>query len=364
MERFPIREGLPVERTPVKWENTFCGKYRVFAVFLVCAAMLIAAFAISAVWMERGGADWLGGVFGGDNDPSDVPPETDGTDREDGGNAGGTESESQSEQEPEAVIPEGATPIKPLDLSALSLGSDYIHNETPYAPNVLTLLEKKVATESKGDKPLVLILHTHTSEAYLPVGTLYVEGSLGDATYSRDMARNILSVGEVLCDTLNKKGITAIHCAVMHDDPTLSGSYLRAAETVKAYLQMYPSIEYVIDLHRDAVTTSDGAFVRAVTEYDGEEVAQVMAVVGTDCNGTAHENWSGNLALALQLRSALNQGGEALCRPVSLRNSSYNQELAKYALILEIGTAANSVEEAKRAATLVGEALAELIYER
>ena len=56
--------------------------------------------------------------------------------------------------------------------------------------------------------------------------------------------------------------------------------------------------------------------------------------------------------------------GEGLCRPVSLRNSSYNQELAKYALILEIGTAANSVEEAKRAAVLVGETLADLIYAR
>ncbi|MBQ2735410.1 MAG: stage II sporulation protein P, partial [Clostridia bacterium] len=340
-----------------------CGKYRVFAVFLVCAAMLIAAFAISAVWMERGGADWLGGVLGDDGDTSNATPETNGgeIDSEDD-TAGDTESES--EVEPDAVFPEGATPIATLDLSALSLGTEYIHNETPYEANINALLSTSVATRKQSDKPLVLILHTHTSEAYLPKGTLYVEGNIGDATYSRDMARNILSVGEVLCDTLNKKGITAIHCAVMHDDPTLSGSYLRAAETVKAYLQMYPSIEYVIDLHRDAVTTSDGAFVRAVTEYDGEEVAQVMAVVGTDCNGTAHENWSGNLALALQLRSALNQGGEALCRPVSLRNSSYNQELAKYALILEIGTAANSVEEAKRAATLVGEALSELIYER
>ena len=362
MERFPIREGLPAARTPVRLDGTFSGKYRVFAVFLIGCAMLVAAFAISAVWMERGGNEWLGGAWGGEVDTSQPPDGTKESESE--GEIGAGEAESDSEQVPDAVIPEGSVPITSLDLSAPALGTDYIHNETPYAPNVDALLSQSVSQGERSDKPLVLILHTHTSEAYLPQGTLYVAGDVGDATYSRDAAQNILSVGEVLCDTLNKKGITAIHCAVMHDDPTLGGSYLRSAETVKLYLQKYPSIQYVIDLHRDAVTTSEGALVRAVTEYNGEEVAQVMAVVGSDCNGTLHKSWSNNLALALQLREALNQGGEALCRPVSLRNASYNQELAPYALILEIGTAANSVEEARRAAVLVGEALAELIYER
>ena len=120
----------------------------------------------------------------------------------------------------------------------------------------------------------------------------------------------------------------------------------------------------MIDLHRDAVTTSEGELVRAVAEYNGEPIAQVLSVIGTDCNGTSHENWSNNLALALQLREALNQKGASICRPVSLRNSSYNQELAKYSLLLEIGTAANSAEEAKRTAELVGETLADLLQGR
>ena len=111
-------------------------------------------------------------------------------------------------------------------------------------------------------------------------------------------------------------------------------------------------------------TASDGSFVRAIAERNGEDVAQVMAVIGTDCNGTVHERWQENLALALQLRERLNQSGAALCRPVSLRNASYNQEMARYSLLLEIGTAANSVKEAERAAAMVGEVLAELIYAR
>ena len=356
MERLPMREDLPAERVPIKWRTTFCGKYRVFAMFLICSAVLIAAFAISAVWMERGGREWLDGAIGGLDDTGTTPENLE-SEREEG-------TDAPLDPDLPVEIPAGATVITDMDLSAPSLGAAYIHNETPYAPNVNALLEQGVSTNQTENVPVVLILHTHTSEAYLPEGTRYVEGNLGDVTYSRDETQNVLAVGEVLCNTLQQKGITAIHCTVMHDDPTLSGSYLRAAETVNAYLQAYPTIEYVIDLHRDAVTTSDGAFVRAVTEYDGEPVAQVMAVVGSDCNGTRHERWRENLALALQLRAALQQKGEGLCRPVSLRNSSYNQELAEYALILEIGTAANTVEEAKRAAALVGEALANLIYGR
>jgi len=355
MERKDVSGQLPMHRQPIVFESTFYGKYRVLAVFLIASALLIAAFAISAVWLQKDGDDWRdswGGLFedSESNTESDPSP---------------TDSEEESTKEDAVpLIPEGATPIVERDLSAPSLGASYIHNETPYAPEVETLLGREVSVPSPDGAPLVLILHTHTGEAYLPQGSRYVEGTLGDATYSRDTEKNVLSVGRVLCDTLNKKGITAIHCTVMHDDPTLSGSYLRSAETVTRYLKQYPSIAYVIDLHRDAVTTSEGELVRAVAEYNGKPIAQVLSVIGTDCNGTSHENWSDNLALALQLREALNQKGTSICRPVSLRNSSYNQELARYALLLEIGTAANSAEEANRAATLVGETLAELLQAR
>lgn len=363
MEQHPINGRLPSRDENIILEGNFKGNYRTFAVFIICCGLLLAAFAVSAVWMQKGDPEWLSGLgnFGNKEERSAAE---DGTGEETESLSDTSDPESTTEPNPEEAIPEGATPVIPMDLSCPSLGKEYIHNETPYTPDVSALLEKKFSCPSDSEKPLVLILHTHTSEAYLPADTKYVEGILGDVTYSREERRNILSVGKVLCDTLNEKGITAIHCTVMHDDPTLSGSYSRSEETVKKYLEMYPSIEYVIDLHRDAVTTSDGEFVRAVTEYEGEDTAQVMAVIGTDCNGTQHDGWEDNLALALQLREALNADGAALCRPVSLRNASYNQELAKHALLLEIGTGANSVEEAERAAVLVGEALAKVIQPR
>jgi stage II sporulation protein P len=186
-------------------------------------------------------------------------------------------------------------------------------------------------------------------------------GSLGTLTYSEDEERNVIGVGSVLCETLNGEGIPTVHCKVIHDGDEKIGAYSKAEESIRFFLLHYPSIRYVIDLHRDSILTSSGEYVRAVTEIGGESVAQIMSVVGSDGGGMACENWEDNLALALQLRSRLNADGAAVCRPVTLRNATYNQELAPYSLLLEIGTGANTAEEAKRAAAYLGRCLAQLI---
>ena len=354
MDQHPIRGSLPCKEEKIVLDGTFRGKYRGFAVFLICCAILLAAFAVSAVWMQSGedGIRGLGSFW----------KDGQGTSSADGGE---TEANEPSAEPPTNVetptpIPEGATPIVGMDLSYPSLGQAYIHNETTYRPSVGELLERELSFSSSADGPRVLILHTHTSERYVPSGTTYIEGKIGDAAYSRDASENVLAVGEELCRTLNEKGVTAIHCTVTHDDPTLSGSYSHAEQTVRRYLEKYPSIVLVIDLHRDAVTTADGSLVRTVAS-DGES-AQVMAVVGSDGNGTLHPRWQENLALALQLRERLNQSLAGTCRPVSLRNASFHQELASYSLLLEIGTVANSPEQALAAARRVGECLAEMIH--
>ena len=351
MDQHPVNGSLPSGKERVRLERSSRTNYRGFAIFLICCGLLLAAFAVSSVWL-RGDGGWFqdGGSFLGD----EIGEESDGTDTV-------APETDEEEDDTDEVVPEGAIPVRTVDLTYPSLGREYIHNETAYRPNVEMLLAVDVSRKSEGDKPLVLILHTHTSESYLPAGTTFLTDAPGDVTYSVDASENVLAVGEVLCRVLNEKGITAIHSTVMHDDPTLSGSYDRSAATVRNYLETYPSIEYVIDLHRDAIMTADGAYVRAAAEEGEGAVAQVMAVVGSDGNGTAHEAWENNLALALQLREKLNTNGASVCRPVSLRNASFHQELAKHAILLEIGTGGNSVEEAKRAAVLVGEALAELI---
>lgn len=341
MERSVMPNTLPAYREKISLESTFRAKYRVFAAFLICLALLLVAFTVTAIF--TGGEDMLPSKE--PSSPSQSPSDFDPT------------PDAPSDPTP---LPNGATAILTKDLSVLGLGNTYIHNETPYRPDVPMLLTRVWERHTPGDGPLVLILHTHTSEGYLPEGTAYLTGSVGDATYTDDPTQSVLAVGETLCRILNENGIGAIHCRDRHDTPTIGGAYERSGETVKRYLEQYPSIEYVIDLHRDAIL-SDGALIRAVTEKGGESVAQVMAVVGTDANGTDFDHWEENLALALALRERLNADGAAICRPVSLRNASFYQELAPHSLLLEIGSSGCSPEEAERAAQRVGDALVDLI---
>ena len=358
MDEYSVRGQLPEKKEMISLNVAGGKKHRGFAMFLICCGLLLAAFAVSTLWAKNGGEGFFGnggGILDGETDTTAqnnrIPnePET---------------SDPTSQSPPHPPLPSGATPIVSMDLAYLDRGKNYIYNETVYTPDVEGLLNREVLVVDSSKSPKVLILHTHTSEGYLAPDAEYIEGSLGDSTYTRDSSNSVVAVGEVLARVLNEKGITAIHCTVMHDDPTVKGAYDRAKETIQYYLSIYPDIQYVIDLHRDAVLSADGEYVRTTALSNGESVAQVMAVVGTDGNGTDCAHWEDNLALALQLRNLLNANGASVCRPVSLKNASYNQELATRSLLLEIGTGANSIEEAKRSAELVGEALAVLLQER
>lgn len=353
MAECPIPKKMyPEQSEQIRLTGHYRRKNKFLVLFLISCAVLIAGFAVSALW-GNGGADWL------ENRQDGIPNEQDTDDTE--GTIRDSESDSGAEEDLEpSVIPTDATPIVSRDLSLADRGIKYINNESIYAPDLEALLEYDISS-AISDGPMVLILHTHTSEAYMEMEEAYIQGNLGTVTYSDDEKRNVIGVGEVLCDTLNQNGLSAIHCRAIHDGDGMRGAYDRAEESIRFFLTHYPSIKYVIDLHRDAILTEGGEYVRAVTEIDGEAVAQVMSVVGSDGGGEACDGWEENLALALQLRSMLNSNGKSICRPVTLRNATYNQEFAPYSLLLEIGTGANSVEEAKRAAELVGKSLANLI---
>jgi stage II sporulation protein P len=352
------KQALPPSTEKITFDGTYHGKYRGFAVFLICCALLLAGFAISTVAFQGRLDGWL---FGENQGQEETQPPTE--NQQNGALESDTTTQAPPSENEKTPLPEGATPILSKDLSCISNGALYLHNETPYAPELSALLQKQLVFAEPTQEPLVLILHTHSMESYQPSGATYIEGIVGDVTYSDDAEQNMLAVGKTLANRLQSHGIGTIHCTIVHDVPTLGGAYDRSAETVKYYLKEYPSIRYVIDLHRDAVTGENGEIVRAVWGEGEESVAQVMAVVGSDANGTDFPNWEDNLAFALQLREALNAEGQGICRPVYLRNASFHQELAPCSILLEIGTSGNSVDEAKRAAEMVGDALANFIYE-
>ena len=264
-------------------------------------------------------------------------------------------------------VPDGESAVIPMDLSLTSYGNSYIYNSTGYSPNAKALLAAKLSFSddliylSSADEPLVLILHTHATESYLPDGAISYRDTGGEMARSEDVSESVVAVGEVMAKVLNENGIPTLHCTLLHDKLQYKDSYARAEETIKQYLARYPSIKLVIDLHRDAVIKSTGEIVRPVTSVNSEPTAQVMCVVGSDWSGNRCDNWENNLALALQLRERLNSKYTALCRPTYLRSSTYNQELAPYSLLLEVGACGNSLSEAKRAAALVASELASII---
>ena len=265
-------------------------------------------------------------------------------------------------------VPEGCTPIIPMDLSLCSYGSGYINNSTGYSPDIAALIEKKLKDDNPYEllaatsEPQVLIIHTHGTEAYSKDGAIYCESDSVDIR-TADTAKNVVAVGRTVARILNENGISTLHCTVMHDSLQYNDSYARAEETIKRYMEEFPSIKLVIDIHRDSIIKSSGEIVRPVAELDGEAAAQLMCVVGSDWAGDTHPNWQNNLSLALKLREKLNGACENICRPVYLKPNTYNQEISPYSLLIEVGAEGNSLEEAERSAKLLARTIVSLFDE-
>ena len=97
------------------------------------------------------------------------------------------------------------------------------------------------------------------------------------------------------------------------------------------------------------------------TELNGQSAAQLLLVMGTDAGGLEHPNWEGNLAFALQIQAYCTSDAPDLFRDLSLRSSRYNENLTPCSVLLEVGSAGNTLKEAIRSVEFFGTKLAELI---
>lgn len=238
-----------------------------------------------------------------------------------------------------------------------SVDGIYVNNQTGKSFNIKELLNKKLNL-TLPDEPSVLIVHTHTTESYTP-SEMY-NYSPTDTDRTTDLNFNMASVGEVICNYLTEQGINTIHDKTINDYPSYSSSYSKSLKLVESYKKKYPSIEIVIDVHRDAIVTKSGTKMRPVADTS-QPCAQVMMVVGTNDSGLNHPNWQTNLSFALKLQHEMNSLYPSLARPINLRRERFNQHMAPYAFILEVGTNGNTLEEAKEGARLFSEALVSLL---
>ncbi len=205
------------------------------------------------------------------------------------------------------------------------------------------------------ETPQVLILHTHGSEAYtMPPGQEYV--STGTCR-TADATVSVMRVGDEMAAVLSEQGISVLHDRALYDDPAYNGAYYRAEDAIEAYLAKYPSISFILDVHRDALEDKAGHQYKVVTSED-EPCAQVSLVMGSSWDG-----WQENLKLAVALQQHLTEQYPTLMRPITLRNSDYNEYFTPGSLLVEVGAAGNSLEEALTAARRFAAAFAEVIKE-
>ena len=273
-----------------------------------------------------------------------------------------TAPESSAVSMPIVVVEQPPQPVfTPSPSDYQGTGTVYFKNETDYAIDMTSLLQKDspVALGEQGVQ--VLIMHTHGTEAYTQSpGHAYVASGEYRTT---DSSANLLRVGQEICDILNDRGVSAVHSRTLNDYPAYNGSYNRALKDIQAHIQQYPTIQLVIDVHRDAIATGN-TYYKTAAEVDGQQTAQLMFVTGTDAGGLTHDHWQDNLAFQAQLHDRLNSTYPGIMRPMSIRASRFNQHIRKGSMLVEVGACGNTLEEALAAAQIFANTLADALLEQ
>ena len=214
---------------------------------------------------------------------------------------------------------------KTVGADGTAVENAYVKNRTGLDFDFDSILHTPLTfrTEKNSATPQVLIYHTHTSEAYLDEDVDYFYESF----YSRTQDENfsVVGVGNVLTETLEKRGIRTLHDKTVHDS-TYNGSYDRSAETVCADM----------------------------AENQGIKVVLIYGERGFD-------NWQNNLSFALKLQTTAESMYPGMTRPMSFDFFAYNEYICDGSLLIEVGTDANSVDEVQRTAEYLGKVLAAVL---
>lgn len=247
------------------------------------------------------------------------------------------------EQEPQKAAGTEYMTEQLADFDFLKNNFYIVENNTDIGSELLnaeTLLEKDMRIQEFGSGPQILIYHTHSQEGFVD-------------SVAGDNSTTIVGVGDYLAELLEGTyGYQVIHNKNVYDfiDGKLdrNRAYALAEEDVRQILEEYPSIEVIIDLHRDGV--DEGTHL--VTEVNGKPTAQFMFF-----NGLSFSKRNGvidylpnpyiqdNLALSLQLKLACEKYYPGLSRKIYLKSLRYNLHLRPKCLLVEAGAQTNTLEE-------------------
>lgn len=284
----------------------------------------------------------------------------------------GTGAINTDEQSPDITIPESSDQIPPeagdggkVQEEEVTIGSNFtdgiaIKNASSSSINVdeeFSVAPKLNLTNTSD--PQVLIVHTHTTEAYMTYYAGYYNAN--DPPRSGDNTRNVVAVGDAIAAQLQAAGIGVIHDTTVHDSP-YTGAYDRSEATIEKNLKQYPSIRVVLDIHRDAMNSSEKVEVKPTVVINGKKAAQLMIIACvSDTKDMPNPHWHENLRFALRLQNALNTQYQGIARPLYLVDSRYNEHLTNGSLLIEIGSTANTVSEAVYSGGILGKTLSQVL---
>ncbi len=221
-------------------------------------------------------------------------------------------------------------------------------------------LQFKIKSDEKG--PKVLIYHTHTTEGYMR-NTKDLQNDKY-SSWTKDTRYSVVKAGNELANSLKSKyGISVLHNGTIHDSPDYNSSYSNSLSTVTKYLKSYPSLQVLIDVHRDAIGGGEDK-LRPVTVMSGKSTAQLMFVVGTNGAGLKHPEWKENLKLVLKLQQKLVQKYPGIIKPVYISNNRYNQHLSKGSILIEVGGDGNTITESLESIKYLSWAINEVLFKK
>lgn len=219
----------------------------------------------------------------------------------------------------------------------------------PTAVTVMYSSKAPTVLDLRGEEPRILIYHTHTTEAYIDA----------EGWRSTDNERNIVAVGAELKRCFEEVyGFNVIHDTTNHEPPKLSSAYDRSCTTIESYLDKYPSIQLVIDVHRDSYNVTDEPTKDFADVYNNQ-TARIMFVVGKGTNYDVKPNYETNYSFANSVLERLSVIQPKLIRPIRVKDGRYNQHLSPFSLLVEVGHNANSLEQALKSIPYLADAIAQ-----
>ena len=266
------------------------------------------------------------------------------------------ETEDIAQAEPKPDLIEGGTIYNLEELSDFDflLSHFYtVESNTSISAaelNVEKLLEKDMTIDCDVDGPQILIYHTHSQEGFVD-------------SVPGDNSTTIMGAGEYLSELLREKGFEVMHVTSVYDlvDGELdrNEAYSRAEKEISQILEEYPSIQAVIDLHRDGVNEN----THLVTEINGKPMARFMFFNGLSqtpegpISYLANPFREDNLAFSLKLQLKAEEYYPGFTRKIYLKGLRYNQHLRARSALVEVGAQTNTFEEACNAMMPLAELL-------